>query len=435
MTPDKFCNDVELRSTHWYSNLATYSAFDISAPAKQSRSGTAMSNSNSRVVFVGNVPYNMTEEQLVGIFKSVGQVIGFRLVFDRDTAKPKGYGFCEFADHETALSAVRNLNNTDCGGRPLRIDLADSDPFLEGKTTVRGEILDGGYPGPSESRGQWRSGAGGGGGGGRSNDPDAFLANIPPGITIPKGASALDHISRTLATLPESQVIEVLAQMKAFVITHPDQARTLLIKHPQLAYALFQSLLLNKIVDPNILERMLASSRGSAGPSGAPAQPPPNRGPLGPGGMPPPHMQQQHMPPVPGQYPPSMPPFPPQGLQHPQPMPAMQAQPPMMATPPASAMYGQHIPPAQVPPQPQAFYRPPMPPAAQVQAPPPAPVAPQTSQQPVYSAQMAAAFAEMDPEQQRAMWTVLGMTQEQIDNTPEPAKSQIMEVEERRERE
>ncbi|KAF9557803.1 hypothetical protein CPC08DRAFT_764350 [Agrocybe pediades] len=51
----------------------------------------------SKVVFVGNVPYNMTEEQLVGIFKSVGQVIGFRLVFDRDTAKPKGYGFCEFA--------------------------------------------------------------------------------------------------------------------------------------------------------------------------------------------------------------------------------------------------------------------------------------------------------------------------------------------------
>ena len=42
------------------------------------------------------------------------------------------------------MSAVRNLNNTDVGGRPLRIDLADSDPFLEGKTTVRGELIDGG---------------------------------------------------------------------------------------------------------------------------------------------------------------------------------------------------------------------------------------------------------------------------------------------------
>lgn len=124
-------------------------------------------------------------------------------------------------DHETALSAVRNLNNTDCGGRPLRIDLADSDPFLEGKTTVRGEILDGGYPGPSELRSQWRGGAGGGGGGGRGNDPDAFLANIPSGVPIPKGASALDHISRTLATLPETQVMEVLAQTKVNSTSKP----------------------------------------------------------------------------------------------------------------------------------------------------------------------------------------------------------------------
>lgn len=46
------------------------------------------------------------------------------------------------SDHETAQSAVRNLNNVDCGGRPLRIDLADSDPFLEGKTTMRGELID-----------------------------------------------------------------------------------------------------------------------------------------------------------------------------------------------------------------------------------------------------------------------------------------------------
>jgi hypothetical protein len=40
---------------------------------------------------------------------------------------------------------------------------------------------------------------------------------------------------------------------KAFVITHPEQARTLLVTHPQLAYALFQALLLNKIVDQGIL--------------------------------------------------------------------------------------------------------------------------------------------------------------------------------------
>ncbi|PPQ75597.1 LOW QUALITY PROTEIN: hypothetical protein CVT26_001658 [Gymnopilus dilepis] len=158
------------------------------------------------LVDLGNVPYNVTEKQLAEIFKSVGEVIGFRikltiscrLVFDRDTAKPKGYGFCEFSNHETALSAVRNLNSTEVGGRPLRIDLADPDPFLEGKTTVRGQIMDG-------ARGP---------GGARSNDPEAFLANAPPGIPVPKGSTALDSITQTLATMPPNQIMEVLAQMK-----------------------------------------------------------------------------------------------------------------------------------------------------------------------------------------------------------------------------
>ncbi|EIM87344.1 uncharacterized protein STEHIDRAFT_78229, partial [Stereum hirsutum FP-91666 SS1] len=223
----------------------------------------------SKVVFVGNVPYNMGEEQLIDVFKSVGQVIGFRLVYDRDTGKPKGYGFCEFGDHETAQSAVRNLNNVDVGGRPLRIDLADSDPFLEGKTTVRGELVDGG-----ETRAQWREreesrggdrgyGPRGGGGGPIDRERDAFLKSLPTGAPLPIGMTSLDVISQTLATMNPAQLIEVLAQMKAFVITHPDEARTLLASQPQFSYALFQSLLLNKIVDPAILNRMLAATSKS----------------------------------------------------------------------------------------------------------------------------------------------------------------------------
>lgn len=37
------------------------------------------------------------QDQLIDVFKPVGQVVGFRLVFDRETGKPRGYGFCEFA--------------------------------------------------------------------------------------------------------------------------------------------------------------------------------------------------------------------------------------------------------------------------------------------------------------------------------------------------
>lgn len=44
----------------------------------------------------------------------------FRLVYDRETGKPKGYGFCEYKDQETAMSAMRNLNGFELNGRTLR---------------------------------------------------------------------------------------------------------------------------------------------------------------------------------------------------------------------------------------------------------------------------------------------------------------------------
>uniref|UniRef100_A0A8C9SKK5 Cleavage stimulation factor, 3' pre-RNA, subunit 2 n=1 Tax=Scleropages formosus TaxID=113540 RepID=A0A8C9SKK5_SCLFO len=56
-----------------------------------------------RSVFVGNIPYEATEEQLKDIFSEVGLVVSFRLVYDRETGKPKGYGFCEYQDQETPL--------------------------------------------------------------------------------------------------------------------------------------------------------------------------------------------------------------------------------------------------------------------------------------------------------------------------------------------
>ncbi|KAI0037082.1 hypothetical protein K488DRAFT_75631 [Vararia minispora EC-137] len=265
----------------------------------------------SKVVFVGNVPYNYGEEQLIEVFKSVGQVVGFRLVFDRDTGKPKGYGFCEFADHETAQSAVRNLNSVEVGGRPLRIDLADSDPFLEGKTTVRGELVDGNahaYSGFGGGGGGVTGGGvpggfrGNGSGGPGKDDGPAFLRGLPAGISVPPGTSVLDAISQALASMNPTQLVEVLAQMKAFVITHPDQARVLLVNHPQLAYALFQALVLNKIVDPTVLQRML----GQTGAPPAAPTPPIVNVPAAPAPFPPPTPVQQS-----GFYPTAAPPAPP----------------------------------------------------------------------------------------------------------------------------
>ncbi|KAJ3225679.1 Cleavage stimulation factor subunit 2 [Clydaea vesicula] len=50
----------------------------------------------SKVVFIGNIPYDFTEPQLLEIFREAGPVINLRLIFDKDTNKPRGYGFCTY---------------------------------------------------------------------------------------------------------------------------------------------------------------------------------------------------------------------------------------------------------------------------------------------------------------------------------------------------
>ncbi|KAK2457834.1 glycine-rich RNA-binding protein [Trifolium repens] len=84
----------------------------------------ASSQSQHRCVFVGNIPYDATEEQLIEICQDVGPVVS---LIDRETGKPKGYGFCEYKDEETALSARRNLQGYEINGRQLRVDFAEND--------------------------------------------------------------------------------------------------------------------------------------------------------------------------------------------------------------------------------------------------------------------------------------------------------------------
>ncbi|KAL2130973.1 hypothetical protein VTI74DRAFT_5695 [Chaetomium olivicolor] len=79
----------------------------------------------SRVVFVGNIPYGLTEEQIIEIFSGAGRVLNFRLVYDRETGRPKGFGFAEFPDYDSAASAVRNLNDYEIMGRKLRVDFSN----------------------------------------------------------------------------------------------------------------------------------------------------------------------------------------------------------------------------------------------------------------------------------------------------------------------
>ncbi|KAI0020995.1 hinge domain of cleavage stimulation factor subunit 2-domain-containing protein [Xylariomycetidae sp. FL0641] len=210
----------------------------------------------SRVVFVGNIPYGLSEEQISDIFSTAGKVINFRLVYDRETGRPKGFGFAEYPDADSAASAVRNLNDYEIMGRKLRVDYS-----TEGR--VDGDDNNN----TSTSHAQVSNGA-------PYNTPQAAPAGslppLPPGKELPQGVTATDAISRTLNTLPPSQLLDILSQMKALATNQPEQATDLLTQAPQLAYAVFQALLLMGLVSPEAI----TSVTNPAAAAPATAQPP-----------------------------------------------------------------------------------------------------------------------------------------------------------------
>jgi len=81
---------------------------------------------SSRSVFVGNLPYQAGEREISDLFSSIGNVVGVRIVTDRETGRPKGFGFCEFESEDLAKEAVNQLNGTDFMGRSIRVDYANS---------------------------------------------------------------------------------------------------------------------------------------------------------------------------------------------------------------------------------------------------------------------------------------------------------------------
>ncbi|XP_047051315.1 cleavage stimulating factor 64-like [Lolium rigidum] len=88
----------------------------------------------SRMVYVGNIAFNATEEEARDACELIGAVLSMRLATDAATGKRKGYAFVEYADDATAQSACRNLQGHLLRGRPLRVGLADSDRARRRKT-------------------------------------------------------------------------------------------------------------------------------------------------------------------------------------------------------------------------------------------------------------------------------------------------------------
>jgi cold-inducible RNA-binding protein len=109
-------------------------------------------------LFVGSLPYDVTEDQLHQMFAEVGQVLSAKLITDRDTGQSKGFGFVEMASDAAAQEAITKLNGKAVGSRQMVVNIARP---MEPRDN-RGGGGGGGFRGGG---GGGRGGKGGGGGG------------------------------------------------------------------------------------------------------------------------------------------------------------------------------------------------------------------------------------------------------------------------------
>ncbi|MDS1029423.1 RNA-binding protein [Bacillota bacterium LX-D] len=77
----------------------------------------------ARTLYVGNLPWSTTKEELADAFRQHGEVISARIINDKQTGRSRGFGFVEVADDD-ADKMIEAMNGTDFGNRPLTVNEA-----------------------------------------------------------------------------------------------------------------------------------------------------------------------------------------------------------------------------------------------------------------------------------------------------------------------
>lgn len=75
-------------------------------------------------IYVGNLSYDATDEQLEQAFSAFGAVTSAKVIVDRQSGRSRGFGFVEMPDDQEAKAAIEGLNGTDMGGRALSVNEA-----------------------------------------------------------------------------------------------------------------------------------------------------------------------------------------------------------------------------------------------------------------------------------------------------------------------
>ena len=135
-------------------------------------------------VFVGNMSFDTTREQLEALFAPMGEITEIVVPTDRDSGRPRGFAFVTYASGESATQAIEKLNGVELGGRNLRVNEA-----MERASRPMG----GGWYGRP---------FGGGGGGGRPADAPSRPKGSRRNVRAASAASGSDRHSLPSGDLP-----------------------------------------------------------------------------------------------------------------------------------------------------------------------------------------------------------------------------------------
>jgi RNA recognition motif-containing protein len=112
-------------------------------------------------LYVGNLPFDTTEDDLHQLFSAHGQIVSAKLITDMETGRSRGFGFVEMSSEDEAKAAIEKMNKAKVGERELTVNEARPRPEKSGGR--------GGFGGGRSSGGGFGGGNGGGYGGGRSS--------------------------------------------------------------------------------------------------------------------------------------------------------------------------------------------------------------------------------------------------------------------------
>lgn len=90
-------------------------------------------------IYVGNLPYSATSDQLTQLFSAFGDVSEATIITDRETGHPKGFGFVQMGQEDASRSAIAQLDGTLLDNRAIRVSEAQARPVRNDRDDRNGD--------------------------------------------------------------------------------------------------------------------------------------------------------------------------------------------------------------------------------------------------------------------------------------------------------